>query len=203
MIDVAGSTLGCFGDGCSTFSSPVAYTSEDYHLVFDGTSFFVTTDASGASSDFSLGSMTRGGVNTDEDAPSLDFTLQVTFTLPTGISGGQADVFTALITGTSANGGGGPTPIDFDNEWRLYVFSSASGTGSFEFRVANDPAVNKNSTKSGNGAEIFGSIRYAAFTPVDEIETSPPANDVPEPASLALFGFGAAALAWRRRQRVP
>jgi hypothetical protein len=199
ILNVAGSTLGCFGDGCSGFGSPVSVSDEDYELTFSGTSFAATTDLTGSVSSFSLGMMTRGGTNTDENVSELPFTLQVTFTLPSGIDGGQGDTFTALITGTSANGGGGPLPIDFNNDWQTFTFSNASGSGSFLFAVINDPAVTKNTTRNGNGALILGGIQNASFTPASS--TGSESINVPEPASMLLMGLSACALAIRKRRQ--
>jgi hypothetical protein len=117
--------------------------------------------------------------------------LQVVFTVPTGINGGQTGAFTALITGTN-HGGGGHLDVDFDNSWQLLTFTNAFGFGSFEFSVINDPEVNKNNTES-----IFGGIRNATFTPNNVLA---PAAVVPEPATLTLLTTGLAAAAYRRRR---
>jgi len=198
ILNVAGSTMGCFGAGCSNFASP-ASSDADYALLFTGTTFAITTDATGSSANFLLGTLTRGNTQTPDSTDPLPFTLQVTFTLPTGIDGGQSDTFNAWITGTSSNGGGGPLPVDFDNGLQFFTFTNALGSGSFYFGVVNDPAVNKNNRN--NPDAILGTVQSATFTP----KTAPvdDATSVPEPATLLMLGCGAvAALSRRRRAQI-
>jgi hypothetical protein len=189
IVNVAGTTAGCFGTSCSTFSSSTTSIAA-YNLTFTGTTFDVTTDAAGAATNFALGSLARGNTNTSSSTAALPFTLQVTFTLPTGITGGPASSFTALITGTNTGGGGGLS-VDFDNTWLTFAYANSFGSGSFDFSVS-DLSVNKN-----NSSSIFGSIRNASFTPTS---VNPPPNNVPEPAMLLLFGTAALTLARQRRK---
>ena len=198
IIDVTGSTLGCFGSSCTDpadFSSPTS-SSAVYGLTFNGTSFDESTDASGNASAFSLGTIGRGNINVSDDEPALPFALLVTFSLPTVITGGQQQTFTAVILGTN-HGGGGDVDVDFDNAWRQLTYSNASGQGTFEFSITTDLEVGKNTLT--NPGVILGAIRNATFTPTT---TGIPTADLPEPASLMLLGTGAAALALRRRRKV-
>ena len=193
IVNVAGTTAGCFGTSC-TFST-TSSSGPTYDLTFTGSTFDVLTDGTGSAADFVLGSIARGRTNTPDTTAALPFTLEVTFTLPTGIGGGQNDTFTALITGSST-GGGGPLPVDFDNTWLLFSFVNAFGSGSFQFAVTNDPALNKN-----NSDQILGSIRNALFTPTSiVVDDPPPIGSVPEPSMLVLLGTAALTLARRRRK---
>jgi hypothetical protein len=192
ILTVAGSTAGCFGENCDDFSAS-ATSDSDYALTFNGSTFTATTDATGSAFDFVIGTISRENVRTPEDTDPLPFILQVTFTLPTGINGGQDEPFTALIKGTSASGGGGPLPVDFDNDWIYFQFTNALGTGSFEFRVS-DPSLNKN-----NDDPILASVRNATFAPTSP-QGEEEAENVPEPSALLMLGT-AALLFGRRRLR--
>lgn len=192
IIDVAGFTKGCFGTGCTTFIDP-ALSSSDFGLTFTGTSFDVDTSSAGVATNINLGAITRTNEQI-KNSESTEFTLQVTFTLPLGITDGSPESFTATITGQTP-GGGGPVPLLFDNEdWILVSYENGAGSGSFEFSVINDPLVNPNGT-----ATILGGIRNATFTPTQEEEDPPPTSNLPEPSMLVLLGAAAAAFA-RHRQ---
>jgi hypothetical protein len=187
ILHVTGDTAGCFGSACGSFATPVS-SSATYGLTFTGAVVDVTTDALGAATNIDLGTLSRDNVNVTDSLPALPFTLNLTFSLPTGIVGGQFDLLNASITGASP-GGGAPLNVNFDNGWQLFAFSNASGSGSFELAVLNDPSVSKNGSTA-----ILGSIRNASVTSVET-----PTPTVPEPVTLALFGIGA--LAWSRRAR--
>ncbi len=184
-IQIAGTTAGCFGAGCSNFDSEA---SGPFALSFTGTSFDVTTSADGSAS-FGLGSIGRGNSQID-DTVSVPFLLEVDFVVPAGLS--AADSLTAIITGKNS-GGGGPAAIDFVNDWQTLTFSNAFGSGSFDFAVLLDYEVTKNGSTS-----IAGSIRNVQFTPVSTSENAPP---VSEPAAMMLMAVGLAAAARTLRRR--
>ena len=193
IIDVTGSTLGCFGSGCAPGATA---TVGSHGLTFTSTGFDVDTDATGSVMDFSLGTIGRANVNVPTSTPDVPFTLQVTFTVPSTITGGQAHTFTATVM--AGNGPGAPVEVDFDfdNTWQTFNYTNASGTGSFDFSVLYDLDVEKNSLT--NPVHIRGGIRNASFTPTSTQD--PPTQTTPEPTTLLLLGTGLVTLAARRRR---
>lgn len=111
------------------------------------------------------------------------FTLNVTFTSPTGINGGQGTTYTAVISGSvSPNINQGGVNINFNNNPVVFTFSNSAATGSFSLALA-DLFV-----ESGQSANLTAG-------------TTGQQNAIPEPATLLLLGTGLTGIAAKLRKR--
>ena len=114
---------------------------------------------------------------------SGSFTLNVTFTTPTGIAGGQGTTYTAIITGSvSPNANQGGVNVNFDNTPVVFTFSNGTTSGSFSVAVA-DLFV-----ETGQSATLTAG-------------TTGQQNAIPEPATLLLLGTGLTGIAAKMRKR--
>lgn len=111
------------------------------------------------------------------------FTLNVTFTSPTGINGGQGTTYIATIQGSvSPNMNQGGVNIDFNNTPVVFTFNDGTNTGSFSLALA-DLFV-----ESGQSANLTAG-------------TTGQQTAIPEPATLILLGTGLTGIATRLRKR--
>ena len=111
------------------------------------------------------------------------FTLNVTFTSPTGINGGQGTTYTASITGSVSpvvNNGG--VNINFNNNPVVFTFSNGTASGSFSLALA-DVFV-----------ETGQAVNLTAGTTGQQ-------SAIPEPATLFLLGTGLTGIAAKMRKR--
>lgn len=111
------------------------------------------------------------------------FTLNVTFTSPTGINGGQGTTYLAVISGSvspSVNQGG--VNINFDNRPVVFTFSNGAATGSFSLALA----------------DLFVESGQSAYLTAG---TTGQQNAIPEPATLLLLGTGLTGIAAKLRKR--
>jgi hypothetical protein len=151
-------------------------------LTFAGNAFTGTTalgvgSLSGANrlGTFSLATAPLQGVGGS-------FTLNVTFTVPSGINGGQGTSYNATITGSvSPNVGQGGVDITFGPA-QTFTFNDGVNAGSFTLTVA-DVFV-----QSGQTANLTAGIRGSQ-------------NPIPEPATMFLLGTGLAGVAAKVRKR--
>jgi hypothetical protein len=153
-------------------------------LTFAGNAFTGTT-ALGVGS---LSGTNRLGTFTLSTAPlqsiNGSFTMNVMFTAPAGITGGQGSTFTATIVGSvSPNVGQGGVNITFANSTQVFTFSNGGTTGSFTLTI---PDI---FVQSGNTANLTAGISGAQQT------------TVPEPATLLLLGTGLSGIAAGVRRR--
>lgn len=154
-------------------------------LTFTGNGGFTGTTALGIGSLSGPNSLGSFFLSTDTlQAVAGQFTLNVTFTGPTGINGGQGAIYTATILGTiSPNINQGGVNIHFVNPSQLFTFNDGTSAGSFSLTVA-DLFV-----QSGQSANLTAGITGEKGAPV------------PEPATLLLLGTGLTGVAAKLRKR--
>jgi hypothetical protein len=153
-------------------------------LTFAGNPFFTNTTALGIGA---LSGANNLGTFSLSTAPlqsvSGTFTLNVMFTSPTGIAGGQGTTYTAVITGSvSPNQNQGGVNINFNNSPVVFTFNNGTTSGTFSVAVA-DLFV-----ESGNQANVTAG-------------TTGQQAAIPEPATLFLLGTGLTGIAAKMRKR--
>jgi hypothetical protein len=166
-----------------TSSGTVTGTAASF-LTFTGNAFTATT--AGGVGSFSgadrIGTFVLAS-SVGETPVSGNFTLNLTFTAPSGIEGGQETTYTAVVSGTISTPNVGGVSIVFDNPVQTFTFSNASGSGSFSVTLPNI------FVQSGETANLTAGL------------TGNQTAAVPEPATMLLLGTGLAGVAARIRKR--
>lgn len=199
-VTIAGSTSGTFTNATNMNTGPSLMG-----LTYINSTFNVTTSGGSANLNGSPATPTSGTnlnnlgsfylapppPNTLDNYNGSTFTLTITFTAPTGITGGQAQSFTATLVGHVIN-----IPslqsysinVDFDNTPQVFSYTMADGsTGTFTLTVNDVNGITPNFAQAITGTFTNASQTTAASTP--------------EPATILLLGTGLAGAFGESRRR--
>ena len=164
--------------GSTTFINSAAFVTFTTN-TFTGTTALGIGSLSGANSlgTFALATgatqLTGGG-----------FQMDITFTSPTGITGGQGATYTATIVGSvSPNIDQGGVNVHFLNPTQTFSFNDGTNSGSFTLTVAD---LFVQTGRTANLTAGFTGEQHAA---------------VPEPTTLLLLGTGITGIAAKLRRR--
>ena len=165
-----------------TSSGTVTGTAASF-LTFTGNNFTATT--AGGVGSFSgvdrIGTFVLAS-SVGETPVNGTFTLNLTFTAPAGVNGGQNATYTATVSGTISTPNVGGVSIVFNNPVQTFTFANGNTTGSFSITLPNI------FVQSGDTANLTAGLTGNQTA-------------VPEPATMLLLGTGLAGVAARIRKR--
>jgi hypothetical protein len=153
-------------------------------LQFTGNANFTATTALGTGAFSGTNSFGTFLLNTSStQSVSGTFTLNLTFTVPSGIAGGQGTTYTATIQGSvSPNINTGGVNVTFNSPTQTFTFNDGVNVGSFTI------TVDSLHVQSGQSANLEAGLSGSQVP-------------IPEPATLFLLGTGLSGIAAAARKR--
>lgn len=132
------------------------------------------------------------------------FDLKVTFTLPTGINGGNQTTFVGDIFGDVIFMGIGNYAVRFDNPSQTFAFDDGNVNGHFTFTIEQDKDRNPD-IDLANGSSWCDPGKTALLADVTGNWSTDPTHGggqgtVPEPTSFLLLGTVVCGLAFFRKK---
>ncbi len=172
-LTFSGSTTGYFGTPGTTTVQGLSFTGNTFTGTTSNAGFLSLSDPN------DLGHFFLTGQTATYTGP---FTLNVTFTAPTQITGGQSTTFNATMVGSVTTGNGG-----------TFINYGASGTQSFVFPNGTFTLFVNNESIQPNTTVFETATITSTFTPTT--------TTTPEPSSLVFLGTGLVGLAGVARRK--